>query len=84
MAWSLPHPKNERPGSVNGFWHCVMKYPVGCAVAVRHIQSISRLSIEQWWLQHFYHVLKMTVNRTSMIFGLASWKLHGLCGEVTP
>jgi len=61
-----------------------MKYPVGCAVTVHHNQSIGCLSIEQWWWQHFYYVLKMSANRASTIFGLASWKLHWLCGDVTP
>jgi len=84
MTRSLPHPKNECQRNVNEFWHCVMKYPVGCAVTVRHNQTIGRLSIEQWWWQHFYYVLTMSVNRASTIFGLASWKLHGLCSDVTP
>ena len=84
MTWSLPHTKNECQRSINEFWHCVMKYPVGVAVTVRHIQTISRLSIEQLCWQHFYNVLKMSVNRASTIFGLASWKLHGLCSDVTP
>jgi hypothetical protein len=81
---SLAHPKNERQWSVNDFWHCVMKYPVGCVVTVHHNQTIGHLSIEQWWWQHLYYVLKMNVNRASMIFGLASCKVHGLCSEVTP
>jgi hypothetical protein len=34
--------------SVNDFWHCVMKDPVGCAVTVSHNPIIGRLSIEQW------------------------------------
>jgi hypothetical protein len=61
-----------------------MKHPVGCAVTERHNQTIGRLSMEQWWWQHFYNVLKMSVNRASTTFGLASWKMHGLCGDVTP
>jgi hypothetical protein len=84
MIRSLPHPKNEGQRSVNEFWHCVMKYPVGCAVTVRHNQTIGRHSIEQWLCQHFYYVLKMNVNRVSTIVGIASWKLHGLCADVTP
>jgi len=83
MTRSLPHHHNERQRRVNEVWHCVMKYPVGCAVTVRYNQTIGRLSIEQWWWQHFYYVLKMSVNRASMICGLASWKLHGLCGDIT-
>ena len=38
----------ERQRSLNYFWHCVMKHPVGCAVTVSHNQTIGRLSIEQW------------------------------------
>jgi hypothetical protein len=61
-----------------------MKHPVGCAVTVSHNQTIGPLSMEQWWWQHFYYVLKMSVNRASTTFGLASWKMNGLCGDVTP
>jgi hypothetical protein len=84
MTYSLPHPKNECQWSVNDFWHCVMKYPVGCAVTVSHNRTIGRLSIEQWWWQHSYYVLTMSVNRASITFGLAFWKMHGLCGDGTP
>jgi len=84
MTWSLPHPENKRNRSVNEFLHCVMEYPVGCAITVRHHQTIGRLSIEQWWWQHFNYVLKMSVNRASTIFDLASWELHGLWGDVMP
>jgi hypothetical protein len=38
----------------------------------------------KWWWQHFYYCLKMSVHRVSTTFGLALWKLHGLCGNVTP
>jgi len=84
MTRSLPSPKNERQHSVNDFWHCVRKHPLHCAGRVNHNRTIGRLSIEQWWWHHFYHVLKMSVNRASMTFGLASWNMHGLCGVVTP
>jgi len=84
MSRSLPHSNHEYQRSVNEFWHCIMKYPVGCAVTVRHNQTIGRLAIEQWWWQHFYYLLKISANREWMIFGLASWKWHGLCGDVTP
>jgi len=84
MTHSLPHPKNDRQSSINDYWHCVMKHPVGCAVTVRHTQTISRLSMEKWLWQHFYYVLKMSVNRESTTFGFAFWNMHGLCGDVTP
>jgi len=84
MTRLMPHPKNQRQWSVNNLWHCAMKHPVGCVVTVRHNQNISRLSMEQCWWQHFYYVLKMSVNRASTTFGLASWKMHELCGDVTP
>jgi hypothetical protein len=61
-----------------------MKHPVGCAVTVSHNQTISRLSIEQWWRQLFYYVLKMSVTRASTTFGLAFWKSYKVCGDVTP
>jgi len=80
----LPHPKNQRQRSVNDFLHCVMKHPVGCAVTVWHNRNIGRLSMEQWWWQHFYYVLKMSFNRASTTFGLASWKMHEQCGDITP
>jgi hypothetical protein len=84
MTQSLSHPNNEHQRSVNEFGPCVMKYPVGCAVTVRHNQTIGRHCIEQSWWQHFYYVLKMSINRVSTMFGLAYWKLLGLCGVVTP
>jgi len=61
-----------------------MKHPVGCAVKFSHNQTIGCLSMEQWWWQHFYYVRKMSVNRALTTFGLASWKMHGLGGDVTP
>jgi hypothetical protein len=84
MTRLLPHPKNEHQRRVNNLGLCVMKYPAGCMVTASHNQTISHLSIEQRWWQHFYHVLKMRLNRVSTTFGLASWKMHGLCGDVTP
>jgi len=84
MTRSLPHPKNEHHQSVNNVWHCIMKHPVGCAGTVSHNRTIGRLSLQQWWKQHFYYILKMNVNRASMTFGLASWNMHGLCSNVTP
>jgi hypothetical protein len=84
MTRSLPHPENERPWSVNNFWHCVMKHPVGCAGTVSHNRTIGCLSIQQWWYQHFYYVIKMSVNRASTILSLAFWNMHGLGGNITP
>jgi len=84
MTQSLPDRKILRQRSVNDFWHCVMKYAVGCAVTVRHNQTIGSHSTEQWWWKQFYCVLKMSVNRASPTFGLGYWKLHGLCGDDMP
>ena len=84
MTRMLAHPKNKRQRSVNHFWYCVMKHPVCWAVIVSHNQTIGRLSMEQWWWQHSYHVLKMSINRVSMTNGLASWKMHGLGGDIAP
>jgi len=61
-----------------------MNHPVGGAVTAHHNQTIGRLSIEQCWQKRFYYVLKMSVNRASTTLGLASWKRHGVCGDVTP
>jgi len=84
MRCSLPHFKNDRQLSVNNFWHCIMKHRVGCAVTVRHNGTIDCLSMDQSWWQYFYYFLKMSVNRASTTFGLASWKMNELCGDVTP
>ena len=75
MTRSLPHPKNDRQRSVNDFWHCVMTYPVGCAVTVHHNLTIGRLSIEQWWRQHFYYVLKWasTERQRFLALHLGNW-----------
>jgi hypothetical protein len=61
-----------------------MEHPVGGAVTVSHNQTIGCLSIEQWWQQHFYYVLTMSVNRASTTLGLASWKMHRVCSDLTP
>jgi hypothetical protein len=61
MTGLLPHRDNECQRSFKDFWHCVVKYPVDCAVTVNHNQTIGRLSMEQWWWQHIYYVLKMSV-----------------------
>jgi hypothetical protein len=84
MTHLLSYPKNERQLSIKDFCHCIMKYPVGCAVTVSHNATIGCLSIEQWWWQHYYYVLKMSVNRASTTFGLASCNMHGLCSDVAP
>jgi len=84
MRRALPHPKNEHQQNINDFWHSVMKHPVGGVVTVHHDRTIGPLSMEQWWWPHIYYVLKMSVNRASTTFGLASWKMHELCGDVTP
>jgi hypothetical protein len=80
---SLPHPNTEHQRGVNNVWHCIMKYSLGCAVTVSHNPTIGHLSIQQWWWQHFYCVLTMSINRVSTTFGHASWKMHQLCGDVT-
>ena len=84
MTCSLAHPKNECQRSINDFWHCVMKHAVGCAVALTQNRTIGCLSREKWRWQHCYYVLKMSVNRASTTCGLASWKMQGLCSDVTP
>jgi len=83
MTRSLPHPKNKLQQCVNNFWHCVMKHPAGCAGTVSHNRTIGHLSIEQWWWQQSYYVLKININRASTTFGLAFWNIHGLCSDVT-
>jgi hypothetical protein len=57
---------------------------MGCPAALPDNRVIGRLSSQQSWWQHFYYVLKMSINRASTIFGLAHWKLHGLCGDFMP
>ena len=85
MTHSLPHPKNERQRRLNDCWYCVIKHRVGCAVTVSYNQIIGRLSTaKQWSWQHFYYVLKVSINRAWTTFGLESWKMHALCGDVTP
>jgi hypothetical protein len=39
--------------------------------------------MEQWWWQHIYYVPKISVNRASITHGVAWWKMHGLCGNIT-
>jgi hypothetical protein len=59
-----------------------MKHLVGCAVTAHHTPTIGGLSIEQWWQKRFYYVLKMSVNRASTTFGLASWKWHAVAATL--
>jgi hypothetical protein len=59
-----------------------MKHLVGCAVTANHNPTIGGLSIEQWWQKRFYYVLKMSVNRASTTFGLASGKRHAVAATL--
>jgi hypothetical protein len=80
----LPDPKNERQWSFNNFWHCVMKHPAGCVMTLTDNRTLSCLSTAKWLLQQSYYVLKMSFNGHSTTFGLASWKMQGLCSDMTP
>jgi len=84
MTCTLPHPKKEHRWSVNDLWHCIMDNPEGCAATLTHNSTVGRLATQQWWRQHRYYVLKMSVNRASMTFGHASWKIKVLCNQVYP
>jgi hypothetical protein len=84
MTRSLPHPKNQGQWSINDFWLCVMKHPVCCVVTLTQNRTIRCLSREKWWWQHCYYALKMSVTRASTTCGIVSWKIQGLCGNVTP
>jgi hypothetical protein len=46
--------------------------------------TIGRLGRWKSLWQHRYYVLKMKVNRASTIFGLATSKMQGLCGDIKP
>jgi hypothetical protein len=78
MTRSLPHSKNVRQQSINDFWHSLMVDPVDCEVTVSQNLTIGRLSIEKWWWQHYYCVLKISVNRASTTSGLvwAVWRRY--------
>jgi hypothetical protein len=59
-----------------------MENPEGCMLTLTHNQSISRLSKQTLFWQHRNYVLKMSVNGGSMICGLASWTMQGLCCNI--
>jgi len=61
-----------------------MENPDGFAATFIHNRTIDSRSIQKWWQQHRYYVLKMSVNGMSMTFGPASWKMQALCGDIKP
>jgi len=57
---------------------------MGCAATLTPNPTIGRLFRQKPPKQQRYHVLKMKVNKASMIVGLASCKMLGLCGDINP
>jgi len=47
-----------------------MKPRGACEVTVLHNRTIGRLSMEQWWWQHSYYVLKMTSTERQRLLAL--------------
>jgi hypothetical protein len=54
----------------------------GCAAILTYNRTISHLCRQKKLLQHRYYVLKMCVNGAAMTFGIASWRMQWLCGDI--
>jgi hypothetical protein len=54
------------------------------AVMLPQNHAIGRLPIQNLFQQHRYYVLKMSVNGATTTFGLLSWNVLGLCGDIEP
>jgi len=54
------------------------------ATAPTHNHSPSRLYGQKCYGRYRYHLLKMSVNGASTIFGLGSWTLRALCIRINP
>jgi lipocalin len=54
------------------------------ALLITHNRTFSHLSKEKRWQKYHYHVLKMSINRASMIVGLPSQKMLWLSGDIHP
>jgi len=61
-----------------------MANPEGFAATLTNNQTITRLSNEKYLLQHHSYVRKIRGNGASTTFGLESWKMQGLCGDIKP
>jgi len=61
-----------------------MENPEGCVMILRHNRTIGRLSKQNLLRQHYFHVLKMSVNGASTTFGHAFWKINWLSGDMKP
>jgi len=84
MTRMLPHPQNERQQSVNNFRHCIMDLQEGGAATLTHNGTIGRRSMQKWFRQQCYVVLKMSINSVSLTFVPASWKIQRLCSDINP
>ena len=54
----------------------------GCAATLTHNQTIGCHSRQMRFWQHCYYVLNISVKRASMIVGLASPIIKGLCNDI--
>src|SRR5258705_401379 len=55
---------------------------MSCVVTLHYNHVISHLTTQNLLQQHGYYDLKMSVNRASTTFGLVSWGILGLCGDI--
>jgi len=61
-----------------------MENPDCFAATFIHNRTIACLSIKKMLRQHPYYVLTMSVNGALTTSSLASLKMQGLCGDITP
>jgi len=61
-----------------------MENPEGFAATLTYNRTIACLSSQKWLRQRHYYVLKISITRASTTFGLASWKMQVLSGDIKP
>jgi hypothetical protein len=57
---------------------------MGSAATLNNNRPIGRLSRQTCFWSHRHCALKICVNRASIILGLPSWKIKGLCDYIDP
>jgi hypothetical protein len=73
--------------SINGvsmIYVCHNRYSKCCTMATSYKRCISRLSQQKWYWRYCYHLLKLSFNGASTIFGLACCILVGHWNDVDP
>jgi len=76
--------KNEHQWSLNDFWHCIMENPEGLAATLTHNRTIACLSRQNMGATTSLLCPKNERQWSVNNFGLASWKMQVLYGDIKP